>query len=130
MDILEIYIKQHKLAKEEFPHLIEGGEILRTPGGLPQKLRLTIIDGSLIDIFLSSSDRYSCHWERRHLDGTLYRHDNAQIRNSLRVAKSRILAAAGLLVALAVLARAPLLRAMGSFLIVEDPLEKAAAIDR
>ncbi|MBI4522682.1 MAG: hypothetical protein HY695_02585 [Deltaproteobacteria bacterium] len=77
MDILEIYIKQHRLAKEEFSHLIDGGEILRTPGGVPQKLRLTVIDGSLIDIFLTSTGRYSYHWERRHLDGTVYRHDNA-----------------------------------------------------
>jgi uncharacterized SAM-binding protein YcdF (DUF218 family) len=44
------------------------------------------------------------------------------------VSKSRILAATGLLVALTMLAHVPLLRGVGSFLIVEDPLEKAAAI--
>lgn len=77
MDILQIYGDQLKLAKDEFTHLIESGEILYTPGGLPLKLRLTVIDGSLIDIFLSSSGRYSYHWERRPVDGTIYRHDNA-----------------------------------------------------
>ena len=77
MDILEIYSSLLKFARSEFSHLIESGEIVLTPGRLPQKLRLTVIDGSLLDAFLSSSGRYSYHWERRHLDGTLYRHDNA-----------------------------------------------------
>lgn len=77
MDILEIYSNQLKLAKEEFADVIEAGDIVHTPGGFPQKLRLNIIDGSIVDVFLSSSGRYSYHWERRPLDGTLYRHDNA-----------------------------------------------------
>ena len=77
MDILQIYGNQLKLARDEFTHLIESGEIVYTPRGLPLKLRLTLIDSSLIDIFLSSSGRYSYHWERRHIDGTIYRHDNA-----------------------------------------------------
>ncbi len=77
MDILQIYSDQLELAEVEFAHVLEAGEIVQTPGGFPQKLRLNIIDGSVIDVFLSSSGRYSYHWERRPLDGTLYRHDNA-----------------------------------------------------
>jgi hypothetical protein len=46
--------------------------------GDPLKLRLDIVDGSLLDTFISASGRYSYHWERRLTsDGDLYRHDNA-----------------------------------------------------
>ncbi len=41
------------------------------------KLRLLFTDGSFMDIFLSQSGKYSFHWERRKLDGTIYRFDNA-----------------------------------------------------
>jgi len=48
------------------------------PTGDPLKLRLNIADGSLLDVFLSVSGRYSYHWERRLTPkGDLYRHDNA-----------------------------------------------------
>jgi hypothetical protein len=48
------------------------------PTGDPLKLRLDIVDGSLLDVFLSASGRYSYHWERRLIGkGGLYRHDNA-----------------------------------------------------
>jgi hypothetical protein len=42
------------------------------------KLRAFIIDGSYIDVWLSLKipGRFSFHWERRHIDSTLYRHDN------------------------------------------------------
>ena len=40
--------------------------------------RILLKDGSLIDVWysLKLSGRYSYHWERRAVDGTLYRHDN------------------------------------------------------
>lgn len=41
------------------------------------KLRLLFKDGSFMDIFLAESGKYSFHWERRKLDGTIYRFDNA-----------------------------------------------------
>jgi hypothetical protein len=77
MDIFETYKRQLNLAKEQFSHIVEAADVIPTPSGLPHKLRLEIIDGSVVDVFLSSQGRYSYHWERRHIDGTLYRHDNA-----------------------------------------------------
>ena len=46
------------------------------------ELRILLIDGSFIDIWFSLKlrDRYSFHWERRAIDGTIYRHDNAPHR--------------------------------------------------
>lgn len=77
MSIKKSYREQLKLSLDSFGHIVERGEIIRTPGGLPKKLRLYVIDDSIIDVFLSPSGRYSYHWERRHLDKTIYRHDNA-----------------------------------------------------
>jgi hypothetical protein len=40
------------------------------------------LDGSVIDVWFSLklSERYSYHWERRSIDGKIYRHDNAPHR--------------------------------------------------
>ena len=40
--------------------------------------RIVIVDGSFIDVWysLQLEGRYSYHWERRFVDGTIYRHDN------------------------------------------------------
>ena len=42
------------------------------------KIRAHLSDGSFIYIWFSRKirGRFSYHWERRHLDGTIYRHDN------------------------------------------------------
>ena len=42
------------------------------------ELRIILTDGSFIDIWfsLSKKGRYSYHWERKKIDGTIYRHDN------------------------------------------------------
>lgn len=42
------------------------------------KLRLHISDGSYVDIWFSRRipGRYAYHWERRHIDRSIYRHDN------------------------------------------------------
>jgi hypothetical protein len=71
MNTFEIYSKQLDLAREKFSHIVDDGKIIYTPAGLPQKLRLEIIDGSVLDVFVSSRHLYSYHWERRHLDGTI-----------------------------------------------------------
>jgi len=77
MPISGIYQRLLDLATREFGHVVDDGQLLFTPAGSPQKLRLELIDGSVIDVFLSPSGRYAYHWERRHLDGAIYRHDNA-----------------------------------------------------
>jgi hypothetical protein len=43
------------------------------------ELRIIISDGSFVDIWFSLKlpGRYSYHWERRAIDGRIYRHDNA-----------------------------------------------------
>jgi len=42
------------------------------------KIRVHIVDGSYLDVWLSRKmlGRYAYHWERRHIDGRIYRYDN------------------------------------------------------
>lgn len=44
----------------------------------PEKLRLILKDKSFIDIRISSTvtGRFDFHWEKTHIDGTIYRYDN------------------------------------------------------
>ncbi|RLD78028.1 MAG: hypothetical protein DRJ10_11000 [Bacteroidetes bacterium] len=43
------------------------------------QLRIYLIDSSYLDIWFSLklNNRYSYHWERKNIDATIYRHDNA-----------------------------------------------------
>ena len=43
------------------------------------ELRVILIEGSFVDVWFSLKlqGRYSFHWERQAIDGTIYRHDNA-----------------------------------------------------
>lgn len=43
------------------------------------EIRIILIDGSFIDAWFSLKleGRYSYHWERQFIDGSIYRHDNA-----------------------------------------------------
>jgi Family of unknown function (DUF6516) len=43
------------------------------------ELRIILTDGSFVDVWFSLKlqGRYSFHWERRALDGKIYRHDNS-----------------------------------------------------
>lgn len=72
-----ILIKLAKLAdiaEIEFADVVMGWDI--TEG----KLRLYITDKSILDIWFSRQleGRYAYHWERRHVDNTIYRWDNAK----------------------------------------------------
>lgn len=73
-----IYNALRDLAATEFADVVVSAQVLSLPTGDPLKLRLDLVDHSLLDVFLSSSGRYAYHWERRLIAaGDLYRHDNA-----------------------------------------------------
>lgn len=50
---------------------------LKLPSGEPAKLRNELVDGSFADVWISASGKYSYHWDRLGIDGTIYRYDNA-----------------------------------------------------
>lgn len=57
---------------------IEFAPLISTAQPLGSKLRLFIRDGSFVDIWVAERlpNRFGFHWERGHLDGTLFRYDN------------------------------------------------------
>lgn len=62
------------IATVKFHDIVTGADVRQG-----RVLRLFIRDGSHVDIFYSPRERnrnYAYHWERRMLDGTIYRHDN------------------------------------------------------
>ena len=78
MPILRTYKVLRTIALTEFSDIVLLVHIITLPTGGPLKLRLDIVDGSLLDVFISVSGRYAYHWERRMTSaGDLYRHDNA-----------------------------------------------------
>ncbi|MBI5217036.1 MAG: hypothetical protein HY960_14875 [Ignavibacteriae bacterium] len=68
-DLIELSV----IATTEFP------EIIRVVSIKEHKLRVVLIDESYIDFWWSEqvNGRYAHHWERRHVDGSIYRYDNA-----------------------------------------------------
>ena len=87
MPISTIYRALRTISLNEFADLVVSARIVSLPTGDPLKLRLDIVDGSLLDVFISLSGRYSYHWERRLTSsGDLYRHDNAPHRRWRHVA--------------------------------------------
>jgi hypothetical protein len=77
MDTLEIYKRQLEIAQEKFRDILINGIILYSESGEPLKLRLDIIDGSIVDVFCSARGKYSYHWEKSTMGESIYRHDNA-----------------------------------------------------
>ncbi|MGC8972267.1 MAG: toxin-antitoxin system TumE family protein [bacterium] len=65
----------------EYNSIVESGEIIYTQSQEPWKLRLYFYDGSFLDVFYSKVGKYSYHWERRFINNSIYRHDNAPHKN-------------------------------------------------
>jgi hypothetical protein len=65
----EIYTQ---LSLSDFADIVEATKIVEG------KLRILLIDGSHIDVWLSLKKKgvYAYHWERRAIDGSVYRHNN------------------------------------------------------
>ena len=72
-----MYDELARLALTEFADIVTRAETLGRRAAVPLKLRLTVRDGTLIDVWLSPDLRYSYHWEQRAKRGLIYRHDNA-----------------------------------------------------
>jgi hypothetical protein len=66
--------KLKQIATIEYPDIVRHAVVT----GI-NRLRILLYDGSFIDVWFSLevTGRYSYHWERRALDNTIYRHDNA-----------------------------------------------------
>lgn len=72
-DVDRLYLQLARIVEKEFSDIIEQVEVRE------DRLRLYVIDGSFVDVWFSRSIpcKYAFHWERRHIDNTVYRWDNA-----------------------------------------------------
>ena len=61
MPILRLNENLQAIALAEFADIVDQARVLTLSTGDPLKLRLDVVDGSLIDIFLSESGKYSYH---------------------------------------------------------------------
>jgi hypothetical protein len=61
---------------------VEFADIVVDVYRIDAKLRMLLIDESSLDFWWSEvqEGRFAHHWNRRHLDGTIHRHDNAPHR--------------------------------------------------
>lgn len=67
------YDQFQRIAEVEFRQIVSGTDDLGV------KLRIYFTDKSYLDVFFSTQytpQRYSLHWERRHVDKTFYRLNN------------------------------------------------------
>lgn len=55
MSSLATYTALRKIAAAEFADLVVSAQVLSLPTGDPLKLRLDLVDHSLLDVFLSST---------------------------------------------------------------------------
>jgi hypothetical protein len=65
------------IAVSEYQDIVERTELVLSPAGRMRKLRIYLLDSSFVDVWYSSKGDYSFHWERRFINDSLYRHDNA-----------------------------------------------------
>ena len=77
-DVLEtIYGYLMTVASKKYRDSIREVAKVELASGVVEKVRVVFVDSSFLDIYWSPSGRYSLHYERRHINGTVYRHDNA-----------------------------------------------------
>jgi hypothetical protein len=75
--ISKLYKQIRRVVESEFSDILEAAEVIRGTAGRIRKLRLHLIDNTLIDIWYAIDGSYSYHWEQRSVRDAIYRHDNA-----------------------------------------------------
>ncbi len=75
--MLNVYQALARLAANEFGDVVSEAQLVGGTPASPNKLRITLTDGSFLDVWLSADGDYAYHWEQRRQQGRLYRWDNA-----------------------------------------------------
>lgn len=79
---MEKFARFARIAEVEFSNIVLSTQ------GLNHKLRIYLKDKSFIDFFFTTTTkamRFSIHWERKHIDKTIYRLDNIPDKKWRRV---------------------------------------------
>ncbi len=71
-DVISLYGRLSEVALREYHNIVRETKIIEN------KLRIFLVDGSYIDVWVSAKRPgvYAFHWERRAIDGTVYRYNN------------------------------------------------------
>lgn len=73
-----MYSTLAQIALAEFGDVVKGSREIGRRAAVPLKLRLTIRDDTIVDVWLSpDKTKYAFHWEQRAKRGVFHRHDNA-----------------------------------------------------
>jgi len=77
----KVYRRLAQLTITDFSDIVQGTKEIEG------KLRIFMLDGSFVDVWLSEKKKgvYAFHWERRAIDGTIYRHNNLPDRDAKRL---------------------------------------------
>lgn len=75
--MLVIYQEMASIGVDKMNYIVIDDLLLKGAQIRPDKLRMNFVDGSFLDVWLSVSNDYSYHWERRKQKGEIYRWDNA-----------------------------------------------------
>ncbi len=66
-----------QIAESEFGQIVVGIDIVAWSQNQVRLVRIKLVDGSYLDIRVTSRGDYSYHWEHRMTDGGIHRWDNA-----------------------------------------------------
>lgn len=75
--ILSVYNSLLELVDNEFKDVCEDADITFSFTGRAQKVRIYLIDNTIVDVWLSLDGRYSYHWSNKGVRDYVLRHDNA-----------------------------------------------------
>jgi len=75
--ISEHYKRIKRNVELKFSDILKSAELMQGTAGRIRKLRLHLIDNTFVDIWYSSDNSYSYHWEQQNIRNAIYRHDNA-----------------------------------------------------
>jgi hypothetical protein len=75
--ILSVYNSLIELVNDELKDICEDAVIMFSTTGRAQKVRIYLIDNTIVDIWISRDGRYSYHWSNKGVRDYVLRHDNA-----------------------------------------------------
>ncbi|MEW5767202.1 MAG: DUF6516 family protein [bacterium] len=77
----KLYSQLTQIALNDFADIVEGTKVIEG------KLRILLKDESFIDIWFSVKKRgvYAYHWERKNVDGAIYRYNNLPDREAKKL---------------------------------------------
>lgn len=72
-EIYRVYQCQSELVIAEFGDIVEKTVILHHPSGEAARLRVFLVDETVVDVWYSAKGKYSYHWDAQIARGSIYR---------------------------------------------------------